>query len=488
MDYMGLDASAFSELAAKGITATVNENEKKVVLTGRVGSVDYTHTIDLANWSGLITAEQVVECANLFFDVYPKMYDRFHDAGGCPATLTVTIDPDVYSPAATGGNHCWVNEQYLSDHPNDFDCLTHEYAHTIQNGWDGNYCEVSGYIEQFADAARYLYATDSGRKNDTGWNIGPEDSSSTRTASTRFLLWLDYAYSTPGNDLLVKFFTACKNKQYRANKWSQAWTYIFQGSGLAGKTADQAWQEYLASDFATLSTKAVYGVSPLEAKYNVRGKAGIAPTAFALYFPLCNSGSVNTYGSSSWTATLAGQLWELENFNNGNSAWEYVRCGASAGGASYIRTTLPTEAAAFVFDFGKLYPANIASMVLNVYNGSTLLVSLPLEILEGRQTVTIPTQYRAAGLTYEFVATTNAASRLGSVQLDRIIVRTPEYGEEEALEDLRMMAKQGASLKEMREVMESMLCVLPTPRMLDALSQLHLQTVRWLGMPSAVLN
>jgi len=64
----------------------------------------------------------------------------------------------------------------------------------------------------------------------------------------------------------------------------------------------------------------------------------------------------------------------------------------------------------------------------------------------------------------------------------------PEYGEEEALEDLRMMAKQGASLNEMREVMESMLCVLPTPRMLEALNQLHLQTVRWLGMPSPVLN
>ena len=64
----------------------------------------------------------------------------------------------------------------------------------------------------------------------------------------------------------------------------------------------------------------------------------------------------------------------------------------------------------------------------------------------------------------------------------------PEYGEDEALEDLRMMAKQGAELKEMREVMESMLCVLPTPRMVDALTQLHLQTVRWMGMPSAVLN
>ena len=64
----------------------------------------------------------------------------------------------------------------------------------------------------------------------------------------------------------------------------------------------------------------------------------------------------------------------------------------------------------------------------------------------------------------------------------------PEYDEEEALEDLRMMAKQGAALSEMREVMESMLCVLPTPRMNHALEQLHLQTVRWLGMPSAVVN
>lgn len=64
----------------------------------------------------------------------------------------------------------------------------------------------------------------------------------------------------------------------------------------------------------------------------------------------------------------------------------------------------------------------------------------------------------------------------------------PEYDENEALEDLRMMAKQGASLAEMREVLESMLCVLPTPRMLSALTQLHLQTVRWMGMPPAVVN
>lgn len=64
----------------------------------------------------------------------------------------------------------------------------------------------------------------------------------------------------------------------------------------------------------------------------------------------------------------------------------------------------------------------------------------------------------------------------------------PECDEDETLEDLRMMAKQGASCAEMREVLESTLCVLPTPRMLASLKQLHMQAVRWIGVPSAVLN
>jgi len=64
----------------------------------------------------------------------------------------------------------------------------------------------------------------------------------------------------------------------------------------------------------------------------------------------------------------------------------------------------------------------------------------------------------------------------------------PELDEEDVLDDLRMMAKQGASLEEMREVLENCLCVLPTPAMLGALYQVHMQTVRWIGMAPAVLN
>ncbi|NLV59542.1 MAG: hypothetical protein GXY67_12355 [Clostridiales bacterium] len=58
----------------------------------------------------------------------------------------------------------------------------------------------------------------------------------------------------------------------------------------------------------------------------------------------------------------------------------------------------------------------------------------------------------------------------------------PEYDVAEATEDLRMLAKQGVSLVEMEAVMASMLCVLPTQEMKQALEQLHQCTPHWIGL------
>ena len=62
----------------------------------------------------------------------------------------------------------------------------------------------------------------------------------------------------------------------------------------------------------------------------------------------------------------------------------------------------------------------------------------------------------------------------------------PEYTLEEAVEDLRMLAKQGVSLPEMQSVLSSMLCVLPTPVMYAALKNLATQTPRWAGLQAAL--
>ena len=58
----------------------------------------------------------------------------------------------------------------------------------------------------------------------------------------------------------------------------------------------------------------------------------------------------------------------------------------------------------------------------------------------------------------------------------------PEITEEEAVEDLRMLAKQGVSLGEMNEVLSSLLTVQPTPAMRDGVKQLHRLTPRWGSM------
>lgn len=55
----------------------------------------------------------------------------------------------------------------------------------------------------------------------------------------------------------------------------------------------------------------------------------------------------------------------------------------------------------------------------------------------------------------------------------------PEISEDEAAEDLRMLAKQGVPLHVMQEVLGSMLLQQPTQEMLQAVAELHAQTPRW---------
>ena len=59
---------------------------------------------------------------------------------------------------------------------------------------------------------------------------------------------------------------------------------------------------------------------------------------------------------------------------------------------------------------------------------------------------------------------------------------------EEAVEDLRMLAKQGVSLAEMNDVLASLLTVQPTMGMLSGVQQLYMMTPRWGTMRSGALQ
>ena len=64
----------------------------------------------------------------------------------------------------------------------------------------------------------------------------------------------------------------------------------------------------------------------------------------------------------------------------------------------------------------------------------------------------------------------------------------PEISPEEAVEDLRMLAKQGVELQEMNDVLGSLLTVQPTTAMLSGVQQLYLMTPRWGTMQSGTVQ
>ena len=64
----------------------------------------------------------------------------------------------------------------------------------------------------------------------------------------------------------------------------------------------------------------------------------------------------------------------------------------------------------------------------------------------------------------------------------------PENDLNEAVDDLRFMAKQGADLKDMTRIMKSFLAVMPSGRMIDALERVRQEAVLWTGCLSSVQN
>lgn len=261
-----------------GVTTTVSD--KTIVQTGSVNGVSYSFTIDLSGWEKNTTKEQIVVLAQLFWQSYPKMYARFGSVSGASTTVTLAIENSGYEVAETAGNRIHLHDKWLSGGSTDYDCITHELAHVIQNGWNANYLGNIDYIERFADYCRFVYALDNGYYNDACWTLQTADTESSLNSSVRFLVWLDYMYSTGGNmfsssnDLLLKYFRICSEKKYFSTEWDAAWQEIFEGSDLEGISIDEAWELYVTSDFAYYSSESYQngGVSELLSYYDIRAK------------------------------------------------------------------------------------------------------------------------------------------------------------------------------------------------------------------------
>ena len=243
---------------------------------GTVDGTEVSFTIELYNWEGYTTPEDMVNLSRLFWQSYPKMYRRFSDLTFAPTAVTLAIENEGYEIAESGYDYIHLHDMWLYNNPGDYDCITHELGHIAQDGvsWNDAYLEYSSLTELFVDCLRYEYALDDGLYNDKVWVLHNVNSEFARGQSVRFLVWLDYMYSSEDKDLLRSICYYSINDFYTSTNWSQAWTQIFSGTDLEGKTIDEVWAMYAASDFAFLSSYSDNGQpSELISKYDIRTKA-----------------------------------------------------------------------------------------------------------------------------------------------------------------------------------------------------------------------
>lgn len=261
----------------------VRIEDDRIVETAVVNEIAYSLTVDLSKWEHNTSPEDMVQLSLLFWQSYPRMYERFGEIAEAPYDVTLAIENEGSAEAEASGNVIHLHDMWLPSNPEDYDCITHELAHIVSNSsaWDGEYLESSNYTELFADVCRYEYALDNGYFNDAVRPLqaaGPQDS---RQTSVRFLLWLDYNYSdfSEGIDLIYRFCDICFSGRYPSGEWDEAWQEIFRDTALEGLSADKVWEMFAGSDFARLSAEAEKGgTSELAAHCDIRAKVSTEET------------------------------------------------------------------------------------------------------------------------------------------------------------------------------------------------------------------
>ena len=244
-----------------GVNVKVRAKSKTINMAARVNGKKFVLNVDLSGSNGNTSPEQVVTCAKLFWYCYPQMYVRFA-AKTTPTTVTLKFEDFGYEVASASGGEVHIHDKWLKNNPEDFDCLTHEFSHIMQGGWDGNYLPTSGedtyMIERFADYCRYLYSFKRGYYNDMCWSLQTSKSENSYVSGVRFWVWLDYTYSTQEIDIIARMQKEITGKNYPRSDWEnggKAWDVIFEGTKAAGKDLNTLWDEYVADPMAEESNK-----------------------------------------------------------------------------------------------------------------------------------------------------------------------------------------------------------------------------------------
>lgn len=188
-------------------------------------------TLIMANNAPAFNSATIKRIEDLFFIVYPKEVSTFNP--NAPKKVVLFIDSGFTHVAASAHHTTHIGPQWLSEHPEDIDLVTHELMHLAQS-YTTDHPYEGWLTEGIADYARYSFGVNNGPAN---WALPDYNPSQhyydSYRVTARFLAWLE---ANGYKGIVKELDTAMRENTYRADSWKK----------LTGKDANELWQEYAA--------------------------------------------------------------------------------------------------------------------------------------------------------------------------------------------------------------------------------------------------
>ena len=209
---------------------------------------------------------------DLFYQVYPQLYDRFGGYSKAPTKIAVEIVPGFQHAGQAFADKILLKDNSYNNDVG-YDVFTHELGHLVCYKWDEtkkeylfwdkSKIEYDKYSENFAEYCRYVYGYENGKHNDKGWELKDIYKQGSRDNSDRFFLWLDWETSSSNKDFMRDFFEICCDGSYSRDQWKdKVWPMLFKGTRFEGRSIDDVWKEYRNGDFSHYGSKSTNGYTP----------------------------------------------------------------------------------------------------------------------------------------------------------------------------------------------------------------------------------
>lgn len=160
---------------------------------------------------------------------HPVMCERLASEGHTPPReVTILFKKNMRGVAGTSGNKISVSAQWVTDHPDDFGMIIHEYCHVVQAY--PQYDPV-WLVEGIADYIRYHVMEP---ERAPRFDARKQRYTDGYGVTAAFLAFVEKKYD---KEIVSKLNTALRQTKYKEEMWKE----------LTGKTLDELWKEFADS-------------------------------------------------------------------------------------------------------------------------------------------------------------------------------------------------------------------------------------------------